>query len=93
MPGGCQDYDDDGDKIEESGVILTTSRWWWAATELDRFDLGTSDEDEYEGDDGNDVNADDGEESLQADNWLMQTWRTECIVLDCLKIGQYMSDL
>jgi hypothetical protein len=26
MPGGCQDYDDDGDKIEESGVILTTSR-------------------------------------------------------------------
>ena len=31
MPGGCEDYDDDGDEIDESDAIPTAIRWWWAA--------------------------------------------------------------
>ena len=42
----------------------------WAATELERFDLGTSDVDGYEGEDGDD--ADEEEEASQADDGSTQ---------------------
>jgi hypothetical protein len=48
-------FEDKGDK---SDAILTASWRRWAAIELKRFDLGTSDVDRYEGEDGNDVDAD-----------------------------------
>jgi hypothetical protein len=73
MPGGCEDYDNEGDEIDESDAIPTASRRRRAATELERFDLGTSDVDGYEGDDGDDADADEEEEASQADEGLTQT--------------------
>jgi len=55
MPGGNGDLEDEGD---ESDAIPIASRRRWAATELERFDLGTSDVDSYEGEDGDDADAD-----------------------------------
>jgi hypothetical protein len=60
MPGGSGDFEDDGD---ESDAIPTTSGRRLAATELERFDLGTSDVDGYEGKDGDDADADEEEEA------------------------------
>jgi len=65
MPGGSGDFEDEGD---ESGPIPTASRRQWAATELERFNLGTSDVDGYEGKDGNDADADEEEEASQAED-------------------------
>jgi len=73
MPGGCEDHDDERDEIDESDAIPTASRRRRAATELERFDLGTSDVDGYEGDDGDDADADEEEEASQADEGLTQT--------------------
>jgi hypothetical protein len=42
MPGGSGDFEDDGDECD---AIATASRRPRAATELERFDLGTSDVD------------------------------------------------
>jgi hypothetical protein len=67
MPGGSGDFDDEGD---ESDAIPTASRRRWAVTKLQRFDLGTSDVDGYEGEDGDD--ADEEEEALQADDGSTQ---------------------
>jgi hypothetical protein len=47
MPQGCEDYDDEGDEIDESDAIPTARRRRRAATELERSDLGTSDVDRY----------------------------------------------
>jgi len=65
MPGGSRDFEDEDD---ESDVIPTGSRRRRAATELKRFDLGTSDVDGYEGEDGDDADADEEEEASQADD-------------------------
>jgi hypothetical protein len=73
MPGDCQDYDNKGDDIDESNAIPTASYRRRAATELERFELGTSDVEGYEGDDGDDADADHEEEASQADAGLMQT--------------------
>jgi hypothetical protein len=59
MPGDSEDFEDEGD---ESDAIPTASRSRQAATELERFDLGTSDVDGYEGEDGDDADADEEEE-------------------------------
>jgi hypothetical protein len=45
MPGGCEDYDDEGDRIEKSNDVLTASQLRRAATELKRIHLGTIDVD------------------------------------------------
>jgi hypothetical protein len=42
MTEGCEDYDDEGDKIDESSAIPNASWRRRAATYLERFDLGTS---------------------------------------------------
>jgi len=73
MPGGCEDYDDEGDEINKSDAIPTAHRRQRAATELEWFDLGTSDVDGYEGDDDDDPDADEEEEVSQADDGLTQT--------------------
>jgi hypothetical protein len=67
MSGGSGDFEDDSD---ESDAIPTASRRRWAATELERFDLGTSDVHGYEGEDGDD--ADEEEEASQADDGSTQ---------------------
>jgi len=72
MPGGSDDYDDEGDEIDESDAIPTTSRRRRAATALERFDLGTSHGDGYEGDDCEDADADEEEEASQADDGSRQ---------------------
>ena len=71
MPGGSGDFEDEGDK---SDAIPTASRRRRAATELERFDLGSSDVDGYEGEDGDDADAeedsdaDEQEEASQVDD-------------------------
>jgi len=69
MPGGSRDFEDEGDK---SDAIPTASRRRRAATELERFDLGTSDVNGYEGEDGDDADADEKEEASQAEDGSMQ---------------------
>jgi hypothetical protein len=72
MPGGSRDYEDEGDESDVSDAIPTASQQWWPATELKRFELGTSHVDGYEGEDGDDVDADEEEDALQADDESMQ---------------------
>jgi hypothetical protein len=68
MPGGCKDYYDEGDEIDESDATPNASWQRLAATVLERFDLGTSDLDGYEGDDGDDADADEKEEASPAND-------------------------
>jgi hypothetical protein len=63
MPLGSGDFEDEADK---SDAIPTASWQRQAATELESFDLGTSDVDGYEGEDGDD--ADEEEDASQADD-------------------------
>jgi len=67
MPGGSGDYEDEGDESDVRDVISTASQQHRPATELERFDLGTSDVDGYEAEDGDDGYADEEEEASQAD--------------------------
>jgi hypothetical protein len=69
MPADSGDFEDEGD---QSDVIPTASRRRWAATELKRFDLGTSDVDRYEGEDGDDADPDEEEEASEADDGSTQ---------------------
>jgi hypothetical protein len=69
MPGGSGDFEDEGD---ESDAIPPTRRRRRAVTELERFDLGTSDVDGYEGEDGDDADVDEEEQALQADDGSTQ---------------------
>jgi hypothetical protein len=73
MPGGCEEYDDEGDQIDKSDAIPTTSQRRRAATELKMFDLETRDVHMYMGDNGDDADAEVEEEVSQADDGLMQT--------------------
>jgi hypothetical protein len=73
MPWGCDENDDEGDEIDESDAIPTTIRRQRAATELERFDLGTSDVDGYEGDYGDNADADEEEDASQANDGLTHT--------------------
>ena len=68
IPGGCEEYDDVGDEINVIDAIATASQRRWASTELERFDMGTSDVDGDEGDDGKDADADVNDEALQTDD-------------------------
>jgi hypothetical protein len=75
MSGGCEDYVNEGAKIDNRDAIPTASRRRYAATELEWFDLGTSDVERYEGDNGNNLDADanEEEEASQSDDGLTQT--------------------
>jgi len=65
MPGVTCNFADDGDKRD---AIPTTSRRERALSELERFDLASSDVDGYEGEDGDCV--DEENEAPQADDVL-----------------------
>jgi hypothetical protein len=74
MPGGSEAYEDEGDESDEHDAIRTASRRQWPTTELERFDLGTSDVDGYEAEDGDDADADadEEEEASQPDDGSTQ---------------------
>jgi len=73
LPGGSGDYDDEGDEWDNRDAIPTASRQRRPATELESFDLGTSNVDAYEGEDGNnaDGDADEEDEASKADDGSM----------------------
>jgi len=58
MPGGRVDYEDQGDESDEHDAIPTASWRRRPATELETYDQGSSDVDEYESDDGGDADWD-----------------------------------
>ena len=64
------DYRDERDERDERNAIPTISRRWQPATELERFYLGTSDVNGYEGEDGDnkDTDVDEEEEASEADD-------------------------
>jgi hypothetical protein len=74
MPGGNRGYEDEGDESDEHDAIRTASRRRRPMTGLDRFYLGTIDVDRYEGEDGEDAEADahQEEEASQADDGSTQ---------------------
>jgi hypothetical protein len=47
MPRDSSDYQDEADDSDEQDVISTTTWRWRATTELEKFDLGTSDVEGY----------------------------------------------
>jgi len=63
MPVGSRHFEDEG---EESDAIPTASQRQWATTSLERLHLATSDVDRYEGEAGDDADADEKEEASQA---------------------------
>jgi len=73
-PGGSGDYEDEGDESDDRDAIPTASRRGRPSTELEMFDLGTSDVDGYEGEDGDDADADadEEEESSQVEDGSTQ---------------------
>jgi len=72
MPLCSGHYEDEGDESDVRDAIHPVSRRRRPVTELETFDLGTSDVDGYEGQDGDDAYADEEEEALQADHGSMQ---------------------
>jgi len=74
MPGGSGDYDNEGDECDDRVAIPTASRRRRPATEIESFDLGTSDVDGSEGEDDNNADADEDEEeeSSQVEDGSMQ---------------------
>jgi hypothetical protein len=74
MPGGSGNFEDEGDESDKGDAIPTACRRQWAATELERFGLGTSDVDGCEGEDGDDADSDAEEEEAasQADDGSTQ---------------------
>ena len=70
MPGGSGEYEDEADESDYRDAIPTASWRRRPVTELERFDLGSSDVDGYEGEVGDDVDADADQEveSSQVDD-------------------------
>jgi hypothetical protein len=69
MAGGSGDLADEGDQCDANP---TGSRRRQVATELENFDLGSSDVDGYEGQDGDDADGDEEEEASQAEHGSTQ---------------------
>jgi hypothetical protein len=67
MPGGSRDYKDEGDENDVYSAIPTAGQPRQPATELERFDLGNSNVDGYEGIDGDNADADEEEDASHAD--------------------------
>jgi hypothetical protein len=63
MPWGSGDYQDEGDASDMCNAISTACRRQWLMTELQRFDLGNSNVNEYEGKDRNKADADEEQEA------------------------------
>jgi hypothetical protein len=68
MPGCSGDHQDDGDDSDDAVAIASSSRRQLPATELDMFDLVSSDVDGCVCEDGDDTDADEEEEASQGDD-------------------------
>jgi hypothetical protein len=75
MAGGSGDYEDEGDESDKRDAIPTSSQRQRPTTELEKFDLGTSDIDGYGGEVGDDADADadEQEDASEADDGSTQT--------------------
>jgi hypothetical protein len=65
MPAGGENYHSEGEGIAESDVIPTTRWHRMATTELERFDIGTSDINRYKGKNDGDADMDEEDAALQ----------------------------
>jgi len=95
MPGGSGDHEDDGNECDMRYANTTASRRWRPATELERFVLGTSDVDGYEGEDGDNAYADEEEEASQADDGSTQNvedWGHGRFDLETSNVDGYQSE-
>jgi len=72
MPEVSGDYEDQRNETDVCRDIPTTSRRRRAETELERFDLGTSDVEGYEGEDGDEADADAEDAASQANDGSMK---------------------
>jgi hypothetical protein len=72
MPGGSGGYKDESDESDMRDGISTASQQRWPATDPERLDLGTSNVDRYEGEDGDDADADEEEQGWLADDGSTQ---------------------
>jgi len=72
MPEGSRDYKDQGDERDVCNDIPTTNWRRRAETELQRFDLGPSDVEGYECEDGDDADADEEDEASQSNDGSMK---------------------
>jgi hypothetical protein len=72
MPGDHEDYESEGDKIDESDAMPINGERQLAANDLVRVEPETSDFEGYDGDDGDRRDADQKEEVSQADDCAMQ---------------------
>jgi len=72
MPGSSGDNKDEGDERNECDAIPTNHSQRLATTELEMFELQTRDVHRYEGEDGDDPDANEEEESSQANDESMQ---------------------
>jgi len=74
VPGGRRDYYDEGDESDKCDDNPTGSRRQQPATKLGRFDLGTTDVDGYEREDGDDADAEvyEEEDASQANDGSTQ---------------------
>jgi len=72
IPGGSGDYKDEGDGSDLGDAVPTASRRRRPASELKRFDLGTSDVDRDKGKDGDNADPDEQEEASAANDGSTQ---------------------
>jgi len=72
ITGGSGDNSDEAEASYLCDAVLTTSWRRRPVTELERFDLATSDVNRYEGEDGDDADAHEEEEASQADDGSTQ---------------------
>jgi len=85
MPADRRDYKDERDESDTRDTIPNARCRQWAATELERFDLGTRAVDRYKGEDGDD--ADEKNEALQPMMNQHRLWRTEARVGPAMSRG------
>jgi len=68
MPGGSRDYHNECDECDTRNAIPIPDWRRWAVTDLNMFNLKTSDVHGYEGDNGDSAEANDEEGGLQAED-------------------------
>jgi hypothetical protein len=72
IPGGSGDYEEEGEESNYRNAIRNHSRWWLPVTELERFNLGTSDADWDQGKVGDDGDANVEAQGSQANDGSTQ---------------------
>ena len=86
IPGGSRNYQDDNDKSDKCNAIPTASRRRRPITGLERFDVGTSDINGSEGENGDDAAGDEDEEEvvLEHEQETFLSWQNGSVRVDGL---------